>query len=151
MLALGILAPILVLAVASSFWRGQTGPPLWFVWTGATIFGVIGLSAGAYFWRFKATPLTAERSGRVAYGWRTLLEPGATRRLHLERIGDSEGPDRFAVVAENCWGPSVRIETPYLDTFGTPEAAYWFATRLGGVIGADVVPVAPDATADGGA
>ena len=101
MFAFGILLPLDVTILATDFWVDPAGLPLWFAVTCATVFGGAGLAAGAYFWRFKAVPLIAQRSGRVAYGSRVLLEPGATRRLHIERINNSENPDRFTVVAEN--------------------------------------------------
>ena len=143
MLAFGTLVPFVTTAAVAHYWAGSAGPPLWFVEACATIGGVAVLVAGAYFWRFKATPLIAQRSGRVAYGSQVLLEPGATRRLHIERLVDPEGADCFTVVSENRWGPLVRIETPYLDEFCTHAAAHWFAAQLGGVIGAEVIPAEP--------
>ena len=150
MLAFGTLTPLVVIIAAAQYWAEPDGPPLWFVATCAAITSATGLAAGAYFWRFKATPLIAERSGRVTYGSRVLLEPGATRRLHIERRSDSEGADSFTVVSENRWGPVVRIETPYLDVFCTHATAYWFAAQLGSVIGAEVIPADPGATPAGG-
>ncbi len=137
--ALGILMPVVVTTLAADSWAESAGPPLWFTVTCAMVFGGAGLAAGAYFWRFKAVPLVAQRSGRVTHGSRIFLEPGATRRLYVERVEDSDGPDHFAVVSENRWGRLVRFDTPYTDVFGTHDAACWFAARLGGVIGAEVV------------
>ncbi|HQR41228.1 MAG TPA: hypothetical protein PLX97_01060, partial [Gemmatales bacterium] len=145
MLAFGILTPLVVIIVAAHYGAEPDGPPWWFVVTCATITGFAGFAAAAYFWWHKATPLIVQRSGRIAYGSRVLLEPGATRRLYIERHSDSEGTDSFTVVSENRWGSVVRIETPYLDAYDTHTSAYWFATQLGSIIGVEVVPAEPNA------
>ncbi len=139
LLALGALGLAAAFVVAALNWTIPGGPPVWFLATSAAIIGFAGLAAGAHSWMFRATPLVVLRTGRVSYGPRVLLEPGAARRLRIERIPDSEGELSFSVVADNRWGPVVRIETAYLQTFSTEAAANWFAAQLAGVIGAEVV------------
>lgn len=143
MLAVGVLAPLALIAVAAT-WRGEpAAPPFWFVVTCAAITGVGGVAASVHLWRVKATPLVAQRNGRLTYGSHVLLEPGASRRVRVERVRDPEGEDSFAVVCDNRWGPVVRVETPGLADFRTHAAARWFAARLAGVLGAEVVLAEP--------
>lgn len=108
---------------------------------GSLLMGLIiailaGLAALAWYHAAGGKPLVAEPDGRVSYGDKVLLEPGAMPRLYIERVTDPEDRDWFRVASSNRWGPVVRFSVPDFDSFETREEAEWFARHLSQAIGA---------------
>jgi hypothetical protein len=127
-------------------WATSAGGLLALAVGGAFVSGCVAIGMARYR-TSAATPLLAEWTGRVSYGPRVLLEPGARPRFSVEeRRPDAEERSRptYRVVASNRWGPVVRFPDPWFDEFDDWAAAEWFARRLAAVVG-DVEPSgAPD-------
>lgn len=101
------------------------------------IITILAILAGlAWYYAAGGKPLVADANGRVSYGDKVLLEPGAMPRLYIERVTDPEDRDWFRVASSNRWGPVVRFSVPDFDSFETREEAEWFARQLSQAIGA---------------
>jgi hypothetical protein len=92
---------------------------------------------------FDGTPLIVEASGRVRYGDRELTAPKAVRRVLVWKQWGESGPEygvalEYALAEESVRLYKVKLNQPWIGTFGDQATAGWLASQLAQLLGVEV-------------
>jgi hypothetical protein len=119
-----------VMAVGVYFVFGPLGPVL------SAAVALFGLLAGVItyvLWRRASVPLVVEGSGRVRFGDKELVAPGAAREVFIERDtgGEVTSYDVYVRLED---GKRVELPGPYFSCLMTPEEARELAGEVAGAL-----------------